>query len=145
MLSALSSDELLELHKANWLCVEPGFIIDINNLGSVEERFVLVKEKNEQDETLTVVSLSQANVLSLLNGIVPMTRVIVKGSFLNVYATAITNAMCREREGLNAYCVACKGVVYRWPEVGTRNYRIGADGLCRHIDCANQSQSEALR
>ncbi|MDZ4260315.1 MAG: hypothetical protein U1A25_01495, partial [Candidatus Sungbacteria bacterium] len=120
------------------------FIIELCNRVSAEERFMLVKEKNEQDGTLMVIPLSQANIFLMFAGIVPPVKVIGKNDFFNVYPTTITDSMCHERDGLPSYCSICKDAVYKWPEIGVRNYHVSSDGLCQHIDCSTPNKNEPL-
>ncbi len=144
MLQILSNEEVVELNRSNWVFVEPGFIVDISNRSTFQDRFALVKEKNDQDETLTVILLSRKNIFSLLAGVVPVTTIVHRSNFLNVHATEVTQSMCTERKGLPSYCADCGGIVYTWPEFGSQNYRVDQNGQCRHIDCNNQSTQETL-
>ena len=140
----MTAEEMTEYQRCSWLLVEPGFIVDRNQVYREPQERFLVKEKNEHDGTLMVIPLSQENIFMLLAGTVPQAIVIGKNDLLNVYPTAVTDAMCRERNGMHSYCSQCKSVVYEWPEVGTRNYHVGVDGLCRHIDCSAHHKSEPL-
>ena len=142
MLQALSNEEVVELNRSNWVFVEPGFIVDISNRSTFHDRFALVKEKNDQDGTLRVVLLSRKNIFSLLAGVVPVTTIVHRSNFLNVYATEVTHNMCTERKGLSSYCVDCGEIVYAWPEFGSQNYRVDPNGQCRHINCNEQSIQE---
>ena len=144
MVHVMTPEEMAEYQRCSWLLVEPGFIVDRNQVYRETQEQLLVKEKYEHDGTLMVVPLWQQNIFMLLAGIVPQAMVIGKNDLLNVYPTAVTDAMCRERNGMNSYCSQCKSIVYKWPEVGTRNYHVGADGFCQHIDCSAQHKSEPL-
>ena len=140
----MTPEEIIEHQRCSWLLVEPGFIVDRNQLyREIQERF-FVKEKNEHDGTLAAIPLSQENIFMLLAGTVPQATVIGKNDLFNVYPTAVTDAMCHERKGLDSYCSQCKSIVYKWLEIGIRNYRVGADGLCQHIDCSAHHKSEPL-
>lgn len=148
MITVLTDEEVAERRKSNFRFVEPGFIVDVMNIRvPVEARYVLVKEKDEITETLKVVPLTQENIFLLLGGTVPLTTTIGKSDLLNVHATAITDSMCREREGFYTHCASCKEVVYRWQGLrqGTQNYYVGLDGLCRHIDCSDNQKSKHSR
>ena len=148
MLHMMTDEEVAESQERNFRFVEPGFLVDMNNLHPPEEaRFALVKEKDEAGQTLAVVPLTQSNILKLFSGEAPRIQVIGKDKLMNVHATAITDAMCREREFFTPHCATCKKPVYQWLGEqggvdGPKNYRVGPDGLCRHIDCSDQQKRE---
>jgi hypothetical protein len=136
MLRVLTTEEAAEHRERDFRFVEPGFIVDMGNIRPPNEaRYALVKSKNEADQTLQVVPLTQKNVFSLLDGVIPPAVTISKNELLNVHATAVTDAMCREREGFSTFCIDCKERAYAlW---GRPNYVVGADGMCHHYDCTD--------
>ena len=140
MITLMTPEQVAESRRLNWMLVEPGFLVETTRTGS-SARFVLTKEKCS-DLTIKVIPLTRENIFLMLEGKPPKEEVIVKDSLMNVHPTAITDAMCTEREGLSAYCRECGEPVYAWIDVRTRTYRVGADGFCRHLDCNHPSQRE---
>jgi hypothetical protein len=59
-------------------------------------------------------------------------------------ADAVSEAMCREDSGANPHCINCKEPVERVNRGGPalQNYRVGPDGLCRHINCRDLNAFE---
>jgi len=145
-ITVLTTEEVAERNELNFRFIEAGFMVEFINVRSpVDVRRALVAEKDESKQTLQVVLLTQENIFSLLGGKRLLKETISKSSILNVFATAVTDTMCREREEFYAHCAHCKKSVYQWPgkRQGTQNYRVGQDGLCRHLDCSDIQKSES--
>ena len=143
MIRTVGPDEMARTRDRNWELIEPGLIIDPAHHTKFGNTLYIAQEK-QSDGTLIVVPLTRENIFAMLEGKKPSTTTLRKEDCLNVRHTAVTDSMCREREGLQAYCFGCRETVYTWRAVdaGQKNYRVGVDGFCRHSDCADTRKHE---
>jgi len=142
MLRVLSQKEADESRRANFSLAEPGFLVRTKSLGPYGKQYKLVVTKEETNGTLEVIALTQDTILKIVRGeaISLATETIGMSDLHDVMPTAVTDDMCRERDGLRAHCRDCEQLVCTHPGTGNRNYRVGDDGLARHIDCAEPSR-----
>ena len=143
MIRTVGKEEMQATIERNWEFVEPGFIVDPGNHRRFGNTLFIAQEKRD-DGTLHVIPLTQENIFLMLAGKTPSSTTLPKDVLLNVRHTKVTDSMCREREGLQAFCKECRDTVYTWRVVdaGTKNYRVGEDGFCRHLDCSDTRKHE---
>lgn len=84
MMIVLTPEEVAERREWKFQEVQPGFIVDVGCTDGFP-KFVLVKSKCEEAQTLEVIPLSRENVFSLLSGVVPFPQRIGKDALLNIY------------------------------------------------------------
>lgn len=139
MLRLPSEKESAENRERNFRFAEVGFIVEVSNSRFPgNNNYALVSEKNEEGGTLSVVMLTLSSTTALLRGSVLAATLINKRDVLNVYATGVTDNMCKPRPDFHPHCAACRSNSQLVDVGNAKNYRVcEEDGLCRHIDCGD--------
>lgn len=144
-----SAEEIESQQEIGFVFAEPGFIVELlgSDGSSRTKNYCLVQDKDEKSRTIRTIPLTQENVLTLLAGKVPTTLRISTADIVKVFATAITDNMCRDRPqpenpragSLPIHCYECRKRLWRGKESSgldkRPNFVVGPDGFCRHVDC----------
>jgi hypothetical protein len=153
MLTVLTDEEAAALCSAYFAAAEPGFVIQRSaiHLNFFHTHLLVVVGKDEMRKVLFCHEINP-DMLQCIEKNVPLIIVEVpEREILNLYATTITDAMCRENDAQFPHCRSCGNHAVNWDTLevssddqrrGKKNYRVDANGLCRHIDCNDVSKSE---